>query len=165
VEEKNLDGGSLFSRIRLFFNEIIEEVIDRKALLSVSPNQLGHLEFKADVLDESGNVTSAGYGHTYQKLLCVAFDLALVRAHLDGRFPRFVFHDGVFEALDDRKKQNLAAVLHEYTAIGIQSIITVIDSDLPNAEIGGGPLFDDDEIVCWLHDEGEAGRLFRMQSW
>ena len=46
VEQQNIDKTSLFSTIRIYFNEIVEEVIDRKALLSVSPNQLGHLEFQ-----------------------------------------------------------------------------------------------------------------------
>src|SRR5262249_37594650 len=41
VERQNSDSSSLFSTIRLFFNEIVEEVIDRKALLSVSPNKEG----------------------------------------------------------------------------------------------------------------------------
>ncbi len=43
VEQQNSDKLSMFSGIRLFFNEIVEEVIDRKALLSVAPNQKGHL--------------------------------------------------------------------------------------------------------------------------
>jgi uncharacterized protein YydD (DUF2326 family) len=110
---------SLFSTIRLFFNEIVEEVVDHKALLSVSPNQQGHLEFKAEILDEAGNATSADLGHTYRKLLCVAFDLAVLRAHLQENFPRFVYHDGVFESLDDRKKENLLAVIRGYTSLGV----------------------------------------------
>lgn len=105
VEKQNSDQNSLFSAIRVFFSEIVEEVIDRKALLSVSPNQAGHLEFRAEILDESGNATSADLGHTYRKLLCIAFDLAILRAHLDDKFPRFVYHDGVFESLDDRKRK------------------------------------------------------------
>ena len=52
VDEQNTEKSSLFTSIRVFFSEIIEEVIDRKALLSVSPNQEGHLEFKAGILDE-----------------------------------------------------------------------------------------------------------------
>ena len=52
VEAKNAEKSSVFSTIRLFFNEIIEEVIDRKALLSVSPNQQGHLEFKAEIMGD-----------------------------------------------------------------------------------------------------------------
>ena len=31
--------------------------------------------------------------------------LPYLRAHLDDKFPRFVYHDGVFESLDDRKKR------------------------------------------------------------
>jgi uncharacterized protein YydD (DUF2326 family) len=149
---------------RVFFNEIVEEVIDRKALLSVSPNQLGHLEFKAEILDESGNATSADLGHTYRKLLCIAFDLAVLRAHLDEKYPRFVYHDGVFESLDDRKKENLLAIIRRYAELGLQPIITLIDSDLPVRD-AEQPVFSSDEIVITLHDEGEQGRIFKMKAW
>ncbi|MFU2208097.1 DUF2326 domain-containing protein [Solidesulfovibrio sp. C21] len=164
VERQNSDQMSLFSTIRLFFSEIVEDVIDRKALLSVSPNQAGHLEFKAEILDESGNATSADLGHTYRKLLCMAFDMAVLRAHLDDKFPRFVYHDGVFESLDNRKKENLLAVIHQYAALGLQPIITLIDSDLP-VRTDEEPVFTEDEIILTLHDESEQGCLFRMQAW
>ena len=140
-------------------------MIDRKALLSVSPNQVGHLEFKAEILDESGNATSADLGHTYRKLLCIAFDLAILRAHLDDKFPRFVYHDGVFESLDDRKKENLLAVIRRYAELGLQPIITLIDSDLPVRPDDDAAVFNTDEIVVSLHDESEQGRLFRMRAW
>lgn len=165
VEKQNSDQNSLFSAIRVFFSEIVEEVIDRKALLSVSPNQVGHLEFRAEILDESGNATSADLGHTYRKLLCIAFDLAILRAHLDDKFPRFVYHDGVFESLDDRKKENLLAVIRRYAELGLQPIITLIDSDLPVRAGDEGPIFSTDEVVITLHDEGEQGRLFKMKAW
>lgn len=165
VEQQNADKISLFSSIRLFFSEIVEDVIDRKALLSVSPNQLGHLEFKAEILDESGNATSADLGHTYRKLLCIAFDLAVLRAHLDDKFPRFVFHDGVFESLDDRKKGNLLAVIRRYADLGIQPIITLIDSDLPARGEKDSPVFDPSEIILTLHDENDQGRLFKIKAW
>jgi hypothetical protein len=165
VERQNSDNNSLFSIIRLFFSEIVEDVIDRKALLSVSPNQEGHLEFKAEILDESGNTTSADLGHTYRKLLCIAFDMALLRAHLDHKFPRFVYHDGVFESLDPRKKQNLLAEIHKYTEMGIQSVITLIDSDSPEPSKDEDGAFTGEEIVLTLHDENMQGRLFRMKAW
>lgn len=165
VEMQNSDQNSLFSAIRLFFSEIVEEVIDRKALLSVSPNQAGHLEFKAEILDESGNATSADLGHTYRKLLCIAFDMAVLRAHLDDKFPRFVYHDGVFESLDDRKKENLLTVIRRYADLGLQPIITLIDSDLPVRADDGDPVFSADEIVVTLHDENDQGRLFKMRAW
>lgn len=165
VEKQNSDQNSLFSAIRVFFSEIVEEVIDRKALLSVSPNQAGHLEFRAEILDESGNATSADLGHTYRKLLCIAFDLAILRAHLDDKFPRFVYHDGVFESLDDRKKENLLAVIRRYADLGLQPIITLIDSDLPLRPHDDETVFGTDEIVVTLHDESEQGRLFKMRAW
>jgi len=165
VEQQNADKDSLFSSIRLFFSEIVEEVIDRKALLSVFPNQYGHLEFKPEILDESGNATSADLGHTYRKLLCIAFDLAVMRAHLDDKFPRFVYHDGVFESLDNRKKENLLGVISRYADLGIQHIITLIDSDMATHGDKEGTIFDPNEIVLILHDENEQGRLFRMKAW
>lgn len=165
VEKQNSDKSSLFSSIRLFFSEIVEDVIARKALISVSPNKEGHVEFKAEILDESGNATSADLGHTYRKLLCIAFDLAVLRAHLNDKFPRFVFHDGVFESLDDRKKENLLMVIRQYADLGIQPIITLIDSDLPIRGEEDGSVFDASEIVLTLHDENERGRLFKMKAW
>ncbi|MGB9130059.1 MAG: DUF2326 domain-containing protein [Thiobacillus sp.] len=165
VEAQNADKDSLFSTIRLFFSGIVEEVIAHKALLSVFPNKEGHLEFRAEILDDAGNATSADLGHTYRKLLCIAFDLAILRAHLDGKFPRFVYHDGVFESLDDRKKANLLKVIREYAALGLQPVITLIDSDMPPTSEGEGPAFSPDEIVLTLHDEGPDGRLFRMNAW
>lgn len=165
VEKQNSDDRSLFSTIRVFFNDIVEDVIDRKALLSVSPNKEGHLEFKVEILDEAGNSTSADKGHTYRKLLCIAFDMALIRAHLDQKFPRFVYHDGVFESLDDRKKENLLTAIRAYADLGIQSVITLIDSDLPPRNETEGPVFTQDEIILALHDENEQGRLFRMKPW
>lgn len=165
VERQNADKASKFSSIRIFFSELVEEVIDRKALLSVAPNQYGHLEFKAEILDDSGNATSADLGFTYRKLLCVAFDLAVTRAHLDGRYPRFVFHDGIFESLDDRKKQNLLEILRSYAALGIQQVITLIDSDLPALPHEDGSFLQDAEVVLRLHDQDESGRLFRMPAW
>ena len=165
VEKQNSDQESLFSTIRLFFSEIVEEVINRKALLSVSPNQAGHLEFKAEILDESGNATSADLGHTYRKLLCIAFDMAVLRARIDDKFPHFVYHDGVFESLDDRKKKNLLVAIRRYAELGLQPIITLIDSDLPVHTDENESVFGRDEIVLSLHDENEQGRLFKMKAW
>ncbi len=165
VEAQSADGGSLFSSIRLYFSEIVEDVTAHKALLSVYANKEGHLEFKAEVLDEAGRATSADLGHTYRKLLCIAFDLAVLRAHLDQKFPRFVFHDGVFESLDDRKKANLLAVIREYADLGVQPVITLIDSDTPPSVGSDQPVFAREEIVLTLHDAGSDGRLFRMKPW
>ena len=164
-EKKNSPANdSIYKTIRLLFDAIIEEVLDQNALLTASLNQQHHPEFEAEILDESGNSTSAQRGHTYKKLLCIAFDLAMLRAHLDQGFPSFVYHDGVFESLDKRKKSNLVDVMREYSNLGIQQIVTLIDTDMP-PDIDGKPVFSDDEIVLRLHDEGADGRLFKIRSW
>ena len=165
VEAQNTDRESIFSSIRFYFSDIIEQVIAHKALLSVSPNSNGHLEFKAEILDDKGRATSADLGHTYRKLLCVAYDLAVLRAHIHEKFPRFVYHDGVFESLDPRKKANLLAVIREYANLGVQPVITLIDSDMPPPEENDKPVFSPEEIVLTLHDEGNDGRLFRINPW
>jgi uncharacterized protein YydD (DUF2326 family) len=162
VELQNTEKTSFFNQVRQSFNEIVVSVLDRRALLSVSPNSLGHLQFSAEILDEAGRATSADAGHTYKKLLCIAFDMAVLRSHATTAYPRFVFHDGAFESLDDRKKLNLLGVIREYSAFGLQQIITAIDSDLPSVE---EDLFKDDEIIVRLNDEGDEGRLFRMSPW
>lgn len=76
-----------------------------------------------------------------------------------------MFHDGVFEALDDCKKENLLAVIREHAASGLQQVITAIDSDLPARPVSAASIFEDHEISLRLHDEGDEGRLFKMSAW
>ncbi|MDO5530929.1 DUF2326 domain-containing protein [Sutterella sp.] len=165
-EDKDLQcssSDSLFTKIRIYFSEIIEFVIDRQALLNVIINANGQLAFKADILDDNGNSTSADLGHTYRKLLCIAFDLAVLRAHLGEKYPHFVFHDGLLESLDDRKKENLLTLIRQYSALGIQSIITAIDSDLP-IRSASEDIFTSEEIIRKLDDTGDSGRLFNIPA-
>jgi uncharacterized protein YydD (DUF2326 family) len=91
--------------------------------------------------------------------------MALLRAHLDVKFPRFVYHDGVFESLDDRKKEKLLTVIRQYAEMGLQPTITLIDSDLPPRDEEDDIVFGENEIVLTLHDESDQGRLFKMRAW
>jgi uncharacterized protein YydD (DUF2326 family) len=84
---------------------------------------------------------------------------------LDDEFPRFVYHDGVFESLDDRKKENLLTVIRRYADLGLQLVITLIDSDLPARAEDSDSVFAASEIISTLHDEGDQGRLFKMKAW
>jgi len=96
--------------------------------------------------------------------IVAGFDRNTQRAHLDEKFPRFVYHDGVFESLDDRKKENLLSVIRRYSEFGLQPIITLIDSDLPT-RTDSVPVFIDNEIILTLNDENEQGRLFKTRTW
>lgn len=160
LERQSNDPSSKLSNVRLYFNEIVSEVIGRKVGLNIEQSKDGYLNFNVGILNSKGERTSAGEGHSYSRLLCIAFDLAILRAHLDESFPRFVYHDGVFESLDNRKKKNLLRVIERYASFGLQPIVTAIDADLPDDDF-----FSDSDVVLKLHDRDDSGRLFNMPKW
>jgi len=155
---------SRYSSIRRFFAEIVRAVIDKDAIITTGINEAGNLQFRAEIVGDAGP-TGESSGHSYKKLLCIAFDLAVARAYAKDPYPHFIYHDGALETLDDRKKRKLIEVLRTYTSEhGVQEIITVIDSDLPY-ENGERFEFEQSEVVRLLHDQGDDGRLFRMPLW
>lgn len=161
VANINNDDESLFSQIRIYFNEIIRKVLSKDGELLVSLNEnSGNFEFKAEY-QESGQNTNESLGNTYRKFLCIAFDLAISRAYFDKNFPKFIYIDGVFDGLDDRKKDLLLEVLREYSNFGIQIIATTINSEV----LGLTSPITEQEIVLTLHDDGQDGRLFKMPTW
>jgi len=165
VRSVSQDPQSLLAQTRRHFSSIIERVLGRRALLNVRVNSEGNLDFRADFVEDNELATSESDGTSYRKLQCVAFDLAVLRAHLDGKFPRFVYHDGVFEALDPRPKQILLEVIREYSGLGIQTVITLIGSDAPPPEPDKSDVFEPGEVIVKLHDDGKDGRLFKFESW
>jgi uncharacterized protein YydD (DUF2326 family) len=159
------DDDSRFGEIRRYFADIVAAVIGEQAILSITLNKSGGVEFRAELMGASRAATSGDKGTSYRKLLCIAFDLAILRACLDVSFPRFVYLDGALEQLDPRKRENLIEVFREYAQAGLQPIISLIDSDLP-AELGKDPRsLSAEDVVLTLHDEGEDGLLFKMPSW
>ena len=165
LRQTSQERTSLLAKVREYFSGQLKEVLSRDAILSVTLNGEGNLEFRTDFVDGDEIFTSESDGTSYKKLLCVAFDLAIVRAHLEGAFPRFVFHDGIFELLDPRLKLNLLDSVRVYSDLGIQSIITVMDFDFPSVEGDSGHGLNEDDIIMRLHDDGEQGRLFHFESW
>lgn len=165
LRQASQERSSLLSKVRKYFSGLLKEVLGRDAILSVSLNGEGNLEFRTDFVDGNETTTSEADGTSYKKLLCVAFDLAVVRAHLDGAFPRFVFHDGIFELLDPRPRMNLLESVRATAELGIQSIVTVMDFDLPLKDDGSGHDLSEDDVILRLHDDGDKGRLFRFESW
>ena len=158
---------SSFAKIRSLFSSIIRKALDRQALLSLSTNKDDNIEFSANYYD--GEVkTNEDSGNTYNKWLCIAFDLAVIASYSQERFPSIVFHDGTFESQDIRKRELLRGIYREYASKGIQIIVTTISSDLLTPETSNYPdktFFEDDEIVLSLHDDGQDGLLFKMPTW
>lgn len=160
IRNQSEDTKGIFYKIQQSFGWIIQNVLEKKAILIVDLNNNSHLIFKAKILNLQGQDTSEDDGHSYKKLICVAFDLAVLKLHLETRFPHFVYHDGVLESLDNRAKKNLLEVFREYTSSGIQSIITINDSDLPDTV---DKCFDEKDIILQLTDTGK--RLFNIPPW
>lgn len=103
---------AIYAEIKKVFNNVFRTVFDVPALLYVQPNAQGNIDFKSEVSDADENkITAQSNGNTYHKMLCVAFDLAVLIAYNKKSFYRFVYHDGVLEGLDNRKSIYLLSSL------------------------------------------------------
>jgi len=148
---------SKYSQIRLHFNSIIKEILDKEALISIDQNGEGNLEFKDEILDSRGQGTSESSGNTYKKLLCIAFDIAINQIYATEKYSHFIYHDGFLETLDNRKKQKFIELLRKITNNKFQYIGTLIDSEIPSDD---PDFFSDEEVILTLHD-GPNGTLFK----
>jgi uncharacterized protein YydD (DUF2326 family) len=158
-------GSLLYTKLKQEFNRLLRHVLEVPALISTSVNAHGNVEFDATLLqsETSQITTSEDRGTSYRHLMCCAFDMALISAHASGSFYRFVYHDGVFEALDDRKKLRLLEVVRSFVdRAGMQYILTVIDSDMPRDSSDHVVPFKPGEVVRELFEGSDDGRLFRM---
>ena len=150
------------AEINRIFNNIIYDILGTNALISIQQNKQGNIEYSADYQNPADLLTtSEAQGTTYKKLLCMAFDLALVIHYRNRSFFRFTYHDGILEGLDDRIKIRLLnkvkSICEEYD---LQYILSLIDSDIPVDEKGEKYQFTSDEICLELNDSDDSGKLF-----
>lgn len=155
---------SIVERFTGIFNSYCQRVLNHDGMFFFKVNSNNNFDYQIGLqLIGQSSTSSLSDGTSYKKLLCVLFDLALLKVYEDAPFFHFVYHDGIFEALDDRKKLALLQVIREQAASKkIQYILTLIDSDMPRDAEGNKVSFADDEIVVHLSDDGNAGRLFKM---
>ncbi|MER9731315.1 DUF2326 domain-containing protein [Mesorhizobium sp. M0217] len=152
-------------KFRAIFNRYCQQVLDHNGVFYFRLNSSNNLDYEIG-LEEKGQIgktSSQGDGTSYKKLICALFDLALLKVYEEAAFFHFVFHDGVLEALDNRKKEALLKIVREQIASGkTQYILTLIEADMPRDAKGKRIAFGEDEVILRLHDEGDDGRLFRM---
>lgn len=155
----------IFERFRAIFNNYCLRVLNHDGLFYFKVNSNNNFDYNIGLSlpGKSGIVSSQSEGTSYKKLICALFDLALLKVYEASPFFHFVYHDGVLEGLDDRKKLALLDVIREQTAgRGLQYIFSMIDSDMPRDAEGERLEIPSGEVVLRLHDDGSAGRLFKM---
>lgn len=153
--------GRAHADINKIFNQIVTEVTDTNAIISIKQNSDANVEFEADYQTIAHVTTSEADGTSYKKLLCVAFDIALLVSYSSHSFYRFVYHDGVLEGLDDRVKQRLIMVTQRICSeYGLQYILSLIDSDIPKNVEDSNQKFPMDAVCLNLNDLDDCGKLF-----
>lgn len=153
--------GRAHADINKIFNQIVTEVTDTNAIISIKQNSDANVEFEADYQTTTHVTTSEADGTSYKKLLCVAFDIALLVSYSSHSFYRFVYHDGVLEGLDDRVKQRLIMVTQRICSeYGLQYILSLIDSDIPKNAEDSNQEFPMDAVCLNLNDLDDSGKLF-----
>jgi uncharacterized protein YydD (DUF2326 family) len=163
-EIKDVTKQRKHAEISKIFDEILKEIVNKNAIISVYPNKQGNVEFSAEYVDfDYKNSTSEGEGTSYRKLLCMAFDLSLLIYYSKKSFFRFAYHDGIMEGFDDRIKirllNKIKSICIEYD---IQHIISLIDSDIPTQNDGSLYSFESNEICLELNDLDDDGKLFKQ---
>lgn len=156
---------SVSEKFRAVFNRYCQQVLDHNGVFYFHLNSSNNLVYEIGLEEKGviGKTSSQGDGTSYKKIICALFDLALLKVYEDADFFHFTYHDGVLEALDNRKKEALLRIVREQTASGkTQYILTLIEADMPRDASGKPIPFEDNEVVLKLHDDGNDGRLFRM---
>jgi uncharacterized protein YydD (DUF2326 family) len=158
-------GTALYSRFTTTFSSYCMRVLQHDGVFNLRVNNSGNLDHNIalSLQGDIGSISSQSEGTSYKKMLCALFDLALLKVYEDAPFFHFVYHDGILEGLDDRKKLAFLALVREQIASGkTQYIMTMIDSDIPRDAKDERVAFGTNEIVLQLHDDGMEGRLFKM---
>jgi uncharacterized protein YydD (DUF2326 family) len=157
-------GSVARQKIAEYFNVFCKRVLDHEGLFYVRQNSSGNVEFPVELKERgSPKASRQSEGKSYKQLLCALFDLSILKAYEDAPFYHFVYHDGILEGLDDRKKRVFLEVVREVIqSCKTQYILSVIDADVPRDIDGKRIEFASEEIVLALNDSGDDGRLFKM---
>lgn len=165
IDNQITSGNDLYSKIRAIFYELTQKIINKTGILSIEQNKSGNVEFHAEISNLNDELTSQGNGNTYKKILCACFDLAVLICYSSKSFYKFVYHDGILESLDNRKKLNYLDILDKICLDnGLQIIITLIEDDLPYLDNKTKFKFNNNKIVLQLDDSPDnSGKLFSIE--
>jgi len=156
-----------YKLVRDLFSTYFYEIMNEDAYISWSINTNNNVDFKPPVIrtkDKLSKDTAQDEGRTYRKILCVAFDLAILVAYNKESYFRFVYHDDVLSQQDNGIKNRLLKLIHGITSkYDIQYVLSVIKSDLPTNENDSPVYFDKQFVILELNDKNESGTLFGFE--
>lgn len=157
IEKSN----TFYGQIRQDFSNYVYEILGQTGLLSISQNTNGNIEFSTEIINAVNEVTAQSDGHSYKKLLCACFDLALLVNYSSQSFIKFICHDGCLETLDRRmQRKYLNLVQRLCNQYNIQYILTLIESDLPQDADEKTTLLETANIAVELSDVSNTTNLF-----
>lgn len=162
TELKNAIAEQKHKHLRKLFNEFTMEILGTPAVLSVRTNKENNIEFEAEYQSKEDLVsTDLASGNTYKKILCAAFDISLLQHYNSSSFYRFVYHDGILDTLDIRKKEKYIEFIRKLTAeYDVQYILTAIESEVN--QLRDTFSLKEDEMCLTLTDESCEGKLFKQ---
>lgn len=148
----NTASNELYMNIRKSFSKIVNDILSELALITITPYSTYNIEFKPNFPQSAKDE-----GNTYYKILCLAFDLAILINYKDQSYFRFVYHDDVVAGDDNGvKKRLIETVKGICTKHNIQYILTVVKDNIPPG------INLDKNTVINLHGNSEDGLLFKM---
>lgn len=150
----------IYKSIRNDFHEYVNYILEKNAMISIVINTNGNVEFDASFYNTLNEETAQGLGHTYRKLLCACFDLAVIKNYMNKSFYRFIYHDGCLESLDPRKRVKYLQLVKSLSQkYNIQYILTTLSSDIPQ----NITILPEDIAVELTDAEDNSGRLFGFE--
>ena len=156
-----------YNTIRGLFSKYFKAIMDEDSYISWTLNTENNVEFKPPKVrtkDDQTKDTAKDEGRTYRKMLCVAFDLAILAAYNIESYFRFVYHDDVLSQQDNGIKLRLLELINSLShQFNLQYILSVIKSDLPTDSNDLPVYFSPKEIILNLHDRDESGTLFGFE--
>jgi len=164
---QSTQNNTKYSDIRTKFANYYKKIMDEDARISWTINSNDNIDFPPPRVHEKvgeQRATAKDEGNTYKKLLCVAFDLAILTSYNNESYFRFVYHDDVLSQQDPGVKHRLLALVRELTSkFDLQYILSVIKSDLPIDDNDQFIYFPEKEVVLKLNDQGPEGTLFGFE--
>jgi uncharacterized protein YydD (DUF2326 family) len=142
----------LYMAIRKTFSEIAKQILNETALITISRNSTYNIDFKPKFPE-----SAKSDGATYYKILCVAFDLAILINYRKKSHFRFVYHDDVISGDDNGVKSRLIEVIREICErYDIQYIFSAIKDNIPQS------IDLSENVILELNDKDDSGKLFKM---